>query len=103
MKLAKKRQLEAGGFKLGSAEDFLGLTTSERAIVALRLSLASEVRRRRMQRRFSQGELARRIGSSQSRIAKLEAAEPDVSLELLIRALLATGAKLRDLGKMLAA
>jgi transcriptional regulator with XRE-family HTH domain len=52
---------------------------------------------------FSQAELARRLHSSQSRIAKLEAAEPDVSLELLFRALLATGAKMREVGRLIAA
>lgn len=103
MKFEKKRRLEAAGFKVGSADEFLNLTAEERALVSLRLSLADQVRRRRLRLHVSQGELARRIGSSQSRIAKLEAAEPDVSLDLLFRALFATGAKMRDVCKVLAA
>ena len=51
----------------------------------------------------SQTELARRIGSSQSRVAKLEAGETDVSLDLIFRALFATGAKIGEIGKVVAA
>jgi transcriptional regulator with XRE-family HTH domain len=65
--------------------------------------LAEQVRSRRLRLHYSQTELARRIGSSQSRIAKLEAAGSDVSLDLLFRALFATGAKMSDVGKMVAA
>jgi len=102
MKPEKKQQLEAAGFKVGSADEFLALTREESALVSLRLSLAKQVRFRRLRLRYSQAELARRIGSSQSRIAKLEAAEPDVSLDLLFRALFATGAKMRDVSKVFA-
>jgi ribosome-binding protein aMBF1 (putative translation factor) len=103
MKTEKKARLEAAGFKVSSADEFLGLSAGERALVSLRLHLASEVRRRRLHQQFSQAELARRLHSSQSRIAKLEAAEADVSLDLLFRALLATGAKMREVGKLIAA
>jgi DNA-binding XRE family transcriptional regulator len=103
MKPEKKQRLEAAGFKVGSADDFLALTSEQRALVSLRLSLAGQVRRRRLLLHYSQADLARRIGSSQSRIAKLEAAESDVSLELLFRALFATGANMRDLSKVFAA
>jgi ribosome-binding protein aMBF1 (putative translation factor) len=103
MKTEKKTRLEAAGFKVGSADEFLGLTDTESALVSLRLQLASEVRRRRLRLQCSQAELARRLHSSQSRIAKLEAAEPDVSLDLLVRALLATGAKMHEVGKVIAA
>jgi DNA-binding XRE family transcriptional regulator len=103
MKPEKKHRLEAAGFKVGSVDEFLGLSSEESSLVSLRLSLAGEVRRRRLRLHYSQAELARRLGSSQSRIAKLEAAESDVSLDLLFRALFATGAKRRDLGRIVAA
>jgi len=103
MKSEKKRRLEAVGFKVGSADEFLGLDAVESAVVSLRMQLAEEVRRRRLRLRYSQAELARRLGSSQSRIAKLEAAEADVSIDLLIRALFATGAKISEVGKLIAA
>lgn len=102
MKPEKKQQLEAAGFKVGSADEFLGLTPEESILVSLRLSLAEQVRSRRLRLHYSQAELARRVGSSQSRIAKLEAAESDVSLDLLFRALFATGAKMSDVSKILA-
>ncbi len=103
MKSSKKQRLEAAGFKVGSPDEFLGLTPEESTLVSLRLSLAEQVRSRRLRLHCSQTELARRIGSSQSRIAKLEAAESDVSLDLLFRALFATGAKMSDVGKLVAA
>jgi len=102
MKPERKQKLEAAGFKVGSADEFLGLTPQESALVSLRLSLAEQVRSRRLRLHYSQAELARRVGSSQSRIAKLEAAESDVSLDLLFRALFATGAKMSDVSKILA-
>ena len=103
MKSERKERLERAGFKVGTAGQFLGLSAEESAFVSVRLSLAKEVRRRRIDLHYSQVELARRLGSSQSRIAKLEAAEPDVSLDLLVRALLATGAKVPEIGKALTA
>lgn len=103
MKSAKKKRLEAAAFKVGSPDEFLGLTPEESTLVSLRLSLAEQVRSRRLRLHCSQTELARRIGSSQSRIAKLEAAASDVSLDLLFRALFATGAKMSDVGKVVAA
>ena len=103
MKPEKKQQLEAAGFKVGSADEFLGLSPEESALVSLRLALAGQVRSRRLRLHYSQAELARRVGSSQSRIAKLEAAESDVSLDFLFRALFATGANMQDVSKVFAA
>jgi len=103
MKPGKRQRLEAAGFRVGTADELLALTPEESALIELRLSLVGEVRRRRRRLRVTQAELARRIGSSQSRIAKLEAAELDVSFELLFRALFAIGAKRRDLGRIIAA
>ena len=79
------------------------LARKKSTLVSLRMSLAEQVRSRRLRSYFSQTELARRRGSSQSRIAKLEAAESDVSIDLLFKALFATGANMRDVGKVVAA
>jgi ribosome-binding protein aMBF1 (putative translation factor) len=87
----KKRRLKAAGYRAGTVEEFLGLTSEESALVNLRLVLARRVRRHRLEGKLSQVDLAHRIGSSQSRIAKLEAAESEVSLDLLFRAFFATG------------
>lgn len=103
MNADKKHRLAVAGFKAGTAEEFLKLSPAESAIVAMRLNLAKAVRRRRLAQHCSQIELAQRLGSSQSRIAKIEAAEPEVSLDLLVRAMLATGAAPREVGRALVA
>lgn len=91
MDKGKREKLEAAGFKFGDAEDFLGLNECERRMVDLRVRLARTIRRLREQEEVSQTVLARRISSSQSRVAKIEAASPDVSIDLSIRALYALG------------
>jgi ribosome-binding protein aMBF1 (putative translation factor) len=91
MDSAKRKKLERAGWKVGSASEFLGLSDQEAALVELKLALSATVRERRRGSNLSQVELARRLGSSQSRVAKLEAADPSVSLDLLIRSLLALG------------
>jgi transcriptional regulator with XRE-family HTH domain len=82
---------------VGSAEDFLGLSDEETAFVELKLALSERLRVRRTKLGLSQAALARRLGSSQSRVAKMEASDPSVSLDLLVRGLLATGATRRDI------
>ena len=95
----KKEKLEAKGWRFGTAQEFLGLTDEETAYVELRLRLADSLRVRRQQRKLSQTDLARLLRSSQSRVAKMEGGDPSVSLDLLIRSLLALGASNRDLAR----
>jgi predicted XRE-type DNA-binding protein len=101
MNAAKKKRLETRGWKVSTTAEFLDLTPEEEAFVELRLKLADAVRRLRREKRLTQVEFARLLGSSQSRVAKLEAAENSVSLDLLIRSLLALGATTRDLAKVI--
>jgi len=96
------RRLKARGWKVGDTKEFLGLSEQEAALVELRLALSRSVRERRLKLGLSQVELASRLGSSQSRVAKLEAADATVSLDLLIRGLLALGASRRQIGRALA-
>ncbi len=86
-----RARLEAAGFRSGDAEDFLGLTDEERRLVELRLEVSRKVRQLRERQRLTQKQLAAKLGSSQSRVAKIEAGAPDVSLDLSIRALFALG------------
>jgi ribosome-binding protein aMBF1 (putative translation factor) len=99
MRESKKRRLEAKGWKVGGVEEFLQLSSEEAAYIELKLRLSESLRRRRQRRRLSQIQLARLIRSSQSRVAKMEAGDPSVSLDLLIRSLLALGASDRDLAR----
>ena len=99
---SKRAALARSGWAVGSAAEFLDLDSVEAAFVELKLALADELRRRRASGRITQGALAQRVGSSQSRVAKIEAADPTVSLDLLVRALLALGTSRRALGRVVA-
>ena len=101
MKRAKQRRLEAAGWAVGDAADFLELDTAERAFIETKLALAEGVRRRRQRRKLTQTQLAKQLGSSQSRIAKLEAADPSVSMDLMVRSLLRLGASTRDIARII--
>jgi hypothetical protein len=94
MDKAKRRRLEADGWHFGDAEDFLGLTEEERGFVELRLRLSRAVRERREALNLTQQQLAEKLNSSQSRVAKLEAGAPGVSLDLLLRGYYAVGGRL---------
>lgn len=102
MRKGKRKRLERAGWKVGDAKDFLGLTDADMAVIDLRVSLAAELRRRRLARKLSQAALAKRIGSSQSRVAKMEAGDPSVSLDLLIRSLLTSGSTNEDIAEVIA-
>jgi predicted transcriptional regulator len=95
------RRLKSRGWRVGDATEFLGLSAQETALADLRLALSRSVRERRLKLGLSQVELASRLGSSQSRVAKLEGADATVSIDLLIRGLLALGASRREIGRAL--
>lgn len=100
MKADKRRRLENAGWRLGDAKDFLALSDDEAQFVEIKLALARRLRQLREKRRWTQAELAKHVGSSQSRVAKMEAADPTVSVDLLVRSLLAVGADRRELGRI---
>jgi len=99
MRRSKRQKLEKKGWRIGSAQEFLGLSEPEAAYVELRLRLADSLKARRHKQNLTQTAFARRIRSSQSRVAKMEGGDPTVSLDLLIRSLLALGASNRDLAR----
>lgn len=101
MRAEKRKKLEAAGWHVGDAKDFLALTSGEAEFVEIKLALARRLRELREERNWTQAEFARRVGSSQSRVAKMEAADPTVSVDLLVRSLLAAGADRRELGRVL--
>ena len=102
MRKSKKAKLEAAGWRVGTAAEFLKLSKEEAAMIEIKLSLAESLRNRRQTRKLSQTQLARRLGSSQSRVAKMEAADPSVSIDLLVKALLELGATRAQVAKALA-
>jgi DNA-binding XRE family transcriptional regulator len=102
MKKGKRDRLEAAGWKVGSTADFLHLSPDEVAFIEMKLGLARNIRTRRLRRKLTQSQLAKLINSSQSRVAKMEAADASVSLDLLIRALLVLGASRREVAQIIA-
>ena len=101
MNKAKQKKLDALGWKVGTAKEFLELSDQEVAYIELKLYLAKNLRKKRREKNLTQIELARRIQSSQSRVAKMEAGDPTVSMDLLIRSLLALGASPKSVLKYL--
>jgi DNA-binding XRE family transcriptional regulator len=102
MKTAKRKRLEAKGWKIGSSTEFLGLSSEEAAYVELKLALSKNLQATRKEKNLTQQELARLLKSSQSRIAKMEAGDPTVSLDLLVRSLLVLGTSRKTLSRILA-
>ena len=103
MKAETRRKLENAGWRVGDSKDFLDLTPGEAEFVEIKLALARRLREMREEQNWTQAEFARHVGSSQSRVAKMEAADPTVSVDLLLRSLLAVGADRREVGRVLAA
>lgn len=103
MRKTKMVRLQRKGWKIGDAEEFLQLTREETAYIEMKFELGATLRERRRQNRLTQVELARMIGSSQSRVAKMEVGDPSVSLDLLFRSLLVLGATKRELARVISA
>jgi ribosome-binding protein aMBF1 (putative translation factor) len=103
MEKSKRKRIEKSGWKIGSADEFLGLTPVEAQLVEMKVALSARLRKTRERRHLSQTELAERMGSSQSRVAKMEAGDPTVSLDLLVHGLLAAGASRREIAYALGA
>jgi len=103
MKQSKRKALEEKGYVVGSAEEFLGLTKEESEFVELKLVLAKGLIKARKRKKMTQVELAKLVKSSQSRVAKMEAGDPSVSMDLLVKSHLALGTRRKTLARMMAA
>jgi DNA-binding XRE family transcriptional regulator len=97
----ERQRLEAAGWTIGDASDFLGLSPEEAAFIELKLALSKRLKQQRESQQLTQQALAKRIKSSQSRVAKMEAGDPSVSLDLLIRTLLSAGATAQDIAEVI--
>lgn len=102
MKPKTRAQLKAAGWRVGTSAEFLGLSPEEALLVEVKLALADALRARRTKLGLTQHELARKIASSQSRVAKMEAADGSVSIDLLVFALAGLGATRKELARILA-
>ena len=98
----KKKDLESKGYKVGTVKEFLGLSIEESEYIELKLALSDALAKRRKKSNLTQTQLAKLLKSSQSRIAKMEKGDPTVSVDLLVKSLLAMGANKKSIAKAIA-
>ncbi|MBK9304793.1 MAG: helix-turn-helix transcriptional regulator [bacterium] len=98
----KKKALAAKGWRVGSTAEFLGLTPEESQYIELKQAFSGSLRTERLRQDVTQVELAKLLGTSQSRVAKMEAADPTVTVDLLLKALLVLGVTKKQLAKIIA-
>lgn len=101
MRAEKRKCLEARGWRVGTPKELLNLSDEEASYIELRLKLAEGLKARRSAKGLTQTDLAKAVRSSQSRVAKMEAGDPTVSLDLLVKSLLALGASNRELARII--
>jgi predicted XRE-type DNA-binding protein len=103
MKTAKRAKLQAAGYRVTTAQEFLGLSDEEMAVIEIKRRLIDKIKRIRTSRGLTQRQVAELIGSSQSRVAMVERGCPDVSLDLICRCLFALGVSRAEIGRVIAA
>jgi len=103
VKASKRKKLEGAGWRVSDTDEFLGLSAEESAYIEMKLALSDTLKQERARKKLSQQELAKLIASSQSRVAKMEAADPSVSIDLLVKSLLALGVPRKKVARVLAA
>jgi ribosome-binding protein aMBF1 (putative translation factor) len=101
MRASKRQRLASKGWTVGSATELLDLSPEEEALIELRLKLAAGLRNKRTEQGLTQTALAQALKSSQSRVAKMEAGDSTVSLDLLVRSLFALGTSNRELASII--
>jgi len=98
----KKKALELKGYRVGTVTEFLDLSPEESEYIELKLSLSQALAERRKQNKLTQAQLAKMLRSSQSRVAKMEKGDPSVSVDLLVKSLLAMGANKESIARAIA-
>ena len=101
MKPAKHSELKLRGWRVGSVAEFLGLTPDEEALIEIKLALSRSLKRRR-ESVMTLAELAEKLDATEPKLAKAESGDVSVPMELLVRAMLTTGATAQDIGKAIA-
>jgi DNA-binding XRE family transcriptional regulator len=97
----KRKKLEAQGWRIGDTQEFLGLSDDDIAYIDIKIALSQMIRELRRQQKLTQQQIAKLIGSSQSRVAKIEAGDPSVSIDLQVKSLIKMGATKEDVGKVI--
>ncbi len=99
MNARTRKKLQKLGYRVTSAQEFLGLSDEEMELIDLKIALIEKLKQIRSRKNITQQKLARLIGSSQSRVAMMERGRDDASLDLICRALFALGVSRGELGK----
>ncbi len=97
--MGSKEMQRRKGWKVGTVAEFLSLSAEESAYIEMKLALSEKLKERRLHKKLTQAQLAKVIESSQSRVAKMEAGDPTVSIDLLVKSLLALGVTKKELGR----
>src|SRR5689334_5950005 len=79
----------------------LSTASTAEVIDKMKFRLGIRLRTTRSRQGFTQSDLAEHLGSSQSRVSKMEAGDPSVSRDLLFMGLLAVGLTASDIGRIL--
>ena len=95
----KQTKLAKRGWKVGTVAEFLDLSDEESDYIEMKLALSEKLKEKRAGTNLTQAQLAKAIKSSQSRVAKMEAGDPTVSIDLLVKSLLALGVSKKELGR----
>lgn len=85
------------GWVEGSVQDLLGLSSADMEYIEIRLALSRMLKELRRKQQLTQVQVAARLHTSQSRLAKMEKGDPTVSVDLLLQALFQLGVTRRDL------
>lgn len=99
MNKIKEKRLVKNGWKIGSVKEFLGLSDVESSYIELKIKLSANLKKLRTEQNITQVELAKILNSSQSRVAKIETGDPSVSLDLIIKSLLALGTTYKEIAR----
>ena len=102
MNASKETKLQSKGYKVGTADEFLGPGSEESEYIELKLALSEALAKRRKKSNLTQAQLAKMLKSSQSRVAKMEKGDPTVSVDLLVKSLLALGADKKSIARAIA-
>lgn len=103
MKKQKIKKLEQAGWKVGNAADFVSLSEQEAALIDMKISLSKKLVSLRKKAKLTQVDLAKFLQTSQSRVAKMEAGDPSVSIDLLVKGIIRLGASRSVISRALVA
>jgi len=101
MNSVKRKKIEASGWHIGTTKEFLGLSEQESTFIELKLKLGKNLKQRRLEKKLTQVELAKVLKSNQSRVAKMESGDPSVTIDLLLKSLLALGTTKKDIASII--